>query len=300
MNAKSGNEAEQPEASCFTPEFAKSWTKWLPILEKSAAGLDQLMIDLAGLGPGDKVLDVATGAGDPALAAARAVAPDGEVLAVDFSSEMLAYARKRAAQAGLSNLAFTEMDADRLDLPADAFDAVLSRWGLMFVKDLPACLTALNRCLKPGGFLVAAVWEKPAKVPVIELGTRILHRELGLAPPQWGAGTPFSLKDERAFADLLTAAGFAAIRRENVVVVYRFPVAADYLAFRRERMAPEVKFALESLSPRERDKVWQTLEAELVPMVGADGSLVMANSAYCLAGRKPAGNEPAGNEPAGN
>jgi ubiquinone/menaquinone biosynthesis C-methylase UbiE len=278
--------AEKPETTSFTPEFAASWAKWLPLLEKGAAELDQAMLSLARLHPGAQVLDVATGVGDPALAAARAVLPDGRVLASDLSPDMLRYGRKRAKAAGLTNLDFVEMDADRLDLSESAFDAVLSRWGLMFAKDLPSCLEVLYRSLKPGGRIVAAAWEEPQAVPVIEMGARVLRRELGLPPPLWGAGTPFALSDMGAFAEMLANAGFRGIERRRISVVYEFERAADYVEFRRERLPPALMEALGKLGETEQAQLWQVLETEVGRLASADGKLRLVNAAYCLAGGK--------------
>lgn len=274
------------ETTSFTPEFAASWAKWLPLLEKGAAELDRTMILLAGIGPGARVLDLATGAGDPALAAARAILPNGQVVAGDFSPEMLDHGRRRAKEAGLVNIDFVEMDGNRLDLPASSFDAVLSRWGLMFVKDLPACLAALYRSLKPGGRIVAAAWEEPLRVPIIELGARVLRRELGLPPPVWGAGTPFALSDERAFKEMLTDAGFTDLQLKPIPVTYEFERAAHYVEFRRERLAPVLKNAVGKLNEAERKRLWQALEGEVAQLASADGKLKLVNAAYCLAGTK--------------
>jgi ubiquinone/menaquinone biosynthesis C-methylase UbiE len=87
------------------------------------------MVELAGVEPGSRVLDVAAGYGEPSLTAAAVAGPEGKVVATDISSEMLLYGRERAAAAGLENVEFVESVAAGLDFPAESFDAALSRSG---------------------------------------------------------------------------------------------------------------------------------------------------------------------------
>ena len=110
---------------------ASGWKKWSSLIDKGAAPVSEKMIELAGIQPGHRVLDVATGYGEPALTAARRVGPEGEVVATDIAAEMIAFGRERAAAAGLDNVRFIETDAASLDFPEDdpGFDAALSRWG---------------------------------------------------------------------------------------------------------------------------------------------------------------------------
>ncbi len=110
---------------------AAAWDKWFHIIEGGAQGLSDRMVALAAIGPGARVLDVASGLGEPAVAAARRAGPEGAVLATDLSPEMLGYGRKRAEKLGLDNIEFRQMDAQALELPEASFDAVLCRWGVI-------------------------------------------------------------------------------------------------------------------------------------------------------------------------
>jgi len=119
----------------------------------------------AGVGPGQRVLDLGTGAGDVALLAADLVGPTGSVLSVDLNPERVAYARHRCSRAGIAHVRFVEGDLDSLELD-EAFDAVVSRFVLRDVRDAPAVLAAAAR-LAPGGVVVAQ--EK-----VLELGVHTI------------------------------------------------------------------------------------------------------------------------------
>jgi SAM-dependent methyltransferase len=142
------------------------WRVWFDVLDAENAGfaVSRRLIQLAGIGPGDAVLDVAAGYGEPGLTAARAVAPNGLVVCTDISGEMLSYGAERAAAEGLDNVKFIECDAEELVFDEGSFDAVLSRQGLQFLPDVGGVLARLYAFLKPHGRLAAAVWGQPTTV----------------------------------------------------------------------------------------------------------------------------------------
>jgi ubiquinone/menaquinone biosynthesis C-methylase UbiE len=122
-------------------------------------------MELADIQPGQRVLDVATGGGEPAVTAAHRVGSSGHVIATDLSPQMVALGRERVAELELHNIDFREMDAEAPDLPEQSFDVILSRFGLMFLPNLQVALQRLHQLLVPDGRLVAAVWGPPQKVP---------------------------------------------------------------------------------------------------------------------------------------
>ena len=110
-------------------DSAEGWKRWWPTFERAAQRVNDRLIELSGARAGNRVLDIATGSGEPALSAARAVGPSGHVVAVDMSPGMLAIARQRIDSAGLKNVELVESDAESLVLDAHSFDAVLCRWA---------------------------------------------------------------------------------------------------------------------------------------------------------------------------
>lgn len=133
-----------------------------------SAPLSERMLDLAGIGPGKRVLDLATGRGEPAVRAARRVAPTGHVLGVDPAASMLMMARERATREGVTNLELRAVEATRLEgVPTCYFEATLIRWGLMFMDSPLAALETARHAMVPHGPLVVAVWAEPERAPFL-------------------------------------------------------------------------------------------------------------------------------------
>jgi SAM-dependent methyltransferase len=153
------------------------WRRYDEVESRLTASVSERMLDLAGLRPGMRVLDVATGRGEPALRAARRVGPEGRVLGVDLSAELLQMARERADREGLSNLELRPADAERLEgVPHAHFHAATTRWGLMYMASPVDALASTRRALLPDGVLVAALWAEPERVPYHTLPRRLLER----------------------------------------------------------------------------------------------------------------------------
>jgi SAM-dependent methyltransferase len=242
------------------------------------------MVELAAIGPGSRVLDVASGMGEPAVAAARRAGPSGSVLATDHSEEMLGHGRKRAETLGLDNIEFRPMDAQALDVPEAAFDAVLCRWGLMFLPDLDGALAGFRRCLKPGGRLAAVVWGPAGQVPSVGLGARVIHAHLGLAPPDEGAGTPFALSDVAAFERRVADAGFADVTGEWFEVSYAFDSAAQFTQFRRDLSRPLIE-RMAAFPTETQEAAWAALTEAARDFETPGGTLRLDNAAYCVSAR---------------
>ncbi len=183
------------------------------------APLSARMIELAALAPGQRVLDLATGRGEPAIAAARVVAPHGEVIGVDPAASMLAMARQRADREGLANLALRCLDAAALDeLPTASFDAVLCRWGLQYMARPAEALAGARRCLRDHGRLVVAVWCEPERVPYSSWARRLLELERPLPPVELDRPGTFYYADPSRLVRDLEGAGFDLLGSEEVEV----------------------------------------------------------------------------------
>jgi SAM-dependent methyltransferase len=218
---------------------ATAWRKWWPVFEACAQPLSDRLVELAGVEAGERVLDVATGIGEPALTAARRAGIAGSVLGVDLAPMMIAIARERereerAKQPQLAPTTFEERDAERLELPDASFDAVTCRWGVMLMRDPVAALEGMRRALVSRGRVAVAVWGAPATVPFITLTDRIAEEELGLQPLPLDAPGPMRLGRRGTLAKLLTAAGFLDVTEEYFELALEFASAEEYVDYRCE------------------------------------------------------------------
>src|SRR5437868_2751850 len=135
---------------------AEPWNRWGPLLAAWLGPATEIMLDRAGVGAGSRVLDVAAGAGDQTLVAARRVGPAGYVLATDIAPNILEFAAAAARTAGLGNVETLVLDGENLDqLDENAFDAAISRLGLIYFPDQQKALRSMRRVLKPAGKVAA-------------------------------------------------------------------------------------------------------------------------------------------------
>lgn len=161
----------------------------------------------AGVGIRDRVLDIGCGAGQTTSEAAR-IAVEGHALGVDISSEMLEVARRRAAEAGLRNVAFEQGDAQRHAFPVAGFDLCISRFGVMFFADLAAAFANIARAMRPGARLVWMVWQAQERNEWTGAIRRALAPATALSAD---AVKAFSLGDPAIATELLSTAGFVEI-----------------------------------------------------------------------------------------
>jgi enediyne biosynthesis protein CalE5 len=233
---------------------AAGWKKWWPVFERAAQHVSDRLVELAGIKPGARVLDIATGNGEPAVTAARKVGATGRVIATDQSAGMLAIARERAVALGLTNVDFYESDAESLAIQERDLDAVICRWGLMFMPDLVGTLRGLHARLVAGGKLATSVWSTPDKVPMITLGADIVRKLAGLPPPAPGALDPLRLADPSILQNALVEAGFKGVTIERLPVTFEFESPAAFTGFRADVAAP-FRALLERQVPEMRQRI---------------------------------------------
>lgn len=251
-------------------DAAAAWHRWHPTLEHWLGPATSRMLDLAEVGPGDQILDIAAGAGQQTLEAARRVGPSGCVLATDLSANLLDFAQSEAEEAGLSNVRTQVMDAEHLDLPDDSFDAVICRQGLMYIPDLHSALTSMYRVLKPGGRLAAVVFSTLDRNPFCAIPGGIIFERLQLLPPAPGQAGPFSLADPGVLERAFLHAGFRDTHVEPLEAPLRMQSAKECARFQRESFA-DMDQLMFKLEPSECDAVWQQCAESLAQFEGPEG-----------------------------
>lgn len=265
-------------------ETARDFSDAAAIASPASEIISKRLIALAHVTSGQRVLDVATGAGDPALTAAQVVGPTGEVVGIDHAPQMLEAARERAAAAGLTNVTFIEGNAQALDLTPQSFDAVLSRWGLMFFLPLVPALEGFRRVLRPGGYLAAAVWGAPQEVPIISASCAAVFEQLGRPLPPPDAPGPFNLANVDKLARSLSVAGFHDAQTESLTMSVTFPSSDVFVRFQRATNML-VKTVIEQQPEDQRAALWETVAQTGARMASLDGSITLHNRCICVSGR---------------
>jgi ubiquinone/menaquinone biosynthesis C-methylase UbiE len=233
------------------------------------APLTERMLDLAGVGVGHRLLDVAAGTGEQTLAAARRVGPTGAVLAIDIAAPMLALAAEAAAQAGLQNVETRVLDARDLDLEPESFDAAISRLGLMLLPERGRALAGIHRALKSGKKFVALVLATPDECPLIALPVGIAARRAGTPQAPFGDPGLFALGDPAVLATAYRDAGFREVAVEAVPFQRRVPSLAVAVQTVRD-LLPEISQLLMHATDAERAAAWAEIEAALRQFDGGD------------------------------
>lgn len=250
---------------------AEAWDRWGPLLGRWLGPATELMLDMAAIGPGARVLDIAAGAGEQTFAVARRVGSAGSVLATDISPAILRYAGSAARNAGLGNVETLELDGEQHDrLPEAAFDAAISRVGLIYFPDQQRALAGIRRALKPGGRFAAVVYSTPDKNAFFSIPVGIIRRRAKLPPPLPGQPGPFSLGGEGVLEEALARAGLRAVEVRKVDSPVRLPSAAECVRFERESFGA-LHQMMAGLTEAERGETWAEIETELRKFETRDG-----------------------------
>lgn len=250
---------------------ADAWHNWGPFLAQWLGAATERMFDLARVESGSRVLDVAAGAGEQSIAAARRVGPTGHVLATDIAPALLEHALVDARAAGLSNISVQELDGEQLDtLPAASFDVVISRVGLIYFPDQQRALKGMRHALKPGGRVAAVVYSTPDRNGFFSIPVKIIRERAKLPPPLPGQPGPFSLGAEGVLATAFSNAGFRDVVVQAVPSPVKLPSAAECVRFERESFGA-LHQMMSTLSDAERADVWRDIEAELRQFESAGG-----------------------------
>ena len=253
---------------------AEAWDRWSPLLARWLGAATEAMLDAARVGPGSRVLDIAAGAGEQTLAAARRAGPTGHVLATDISPTILRYAKAAAQAAGLANIETRELDGERHDLlPAASFDAAISRVGLIYFPDQQRALAGIRHALRPGGRFAAVVYSTTEKNPFFALPVGIIRRRAQLPPPLPGQPGPFSLGGEGVLAHTLEQAGFRDVKVDKVHSPLRLPTAAECVRFERESFGALLQM-MAGMDEDERAETWDEIERTLARFETSEGGFV--------------------------
>jgi enediyne biosynthesis protein CalE5 len=267
---------------------AAGWQNWWETVERGAQKVSNKLVELAEIKPGDKVLDIATGIGEPAVTAARRVKPNGKVVAIDISPQMLAIAKTRAKSLGLDDIIeFRESDGEKLDLPDSTakFDAILSRWGLMFFPNLPAALVKIREMLVTNGSLSAAVWSAPSKVPWLDLAFASVRKQINNAPgPTPMTLGPFALADVDALKQFFSQAGFRDIKTNTSQVTFEFDSPESYTKL-HQQTASRIHAMLANQTEEVKKQAWNSITEAVWQYADSHGRVNLDNEVIYIVGK---------------
>jgi SAM-dependent methyltransferase len=200
--------------------------KWKAKSAAMGRAVTEALVACARPQPGMKVLDLASGTGEPAISLASKVGPEGHVTALDLSADLLKIAEERARQRGLTNVSTRQADAHNLPFPDAGFDLVTCRFGVMFFTDTEEALRETHRVLKPGGRACFLAWG-PFEQPYWSSTMGVVHKHVGgpvLAP---GGPNMFRFAEPGSLSAALRRAGFRDVEAETRTLPWTWPGSVE-------------------------------------------------------------------------
>jgi SAM-dependent methyltransferase len=261
---------------------ARGWARQADRTHETALPISEWMLDHARPARGETVLELAAGPGDTGFMAAARIAPDGVLVCSDASNEMLEVARERAAEQGLTNVEFKQLQLEWIDMETASVDVILCRWGVMLTLDPASALRECRRVLRPGGRLALAVWDLPAANPWSTIFQAALQ-ELGhVQPAPDGGPGMFALAAPGVLAGMLAEAGFLEVEVEPVAILSRYSGVLDWVGETRDR-SRYFAGVWAQLNDQQRQELRELLAIRAAGFTAPDGSLALPGSSLAAA-----------------
>ncbi|MFV1997377.1 MAG: class I SAM-dependent methyltransferase [Acidiferrobacterales bacterium] len=259
-------------------KIAEKFDMWLPQLQDAGDAL----IERLAAQSGDRVIDIASGTGEPALTLARKMGGNIEIVGVDAAQGMVTVANQKVARQELKGISFSTMSAESLTYDDNSFDRVLCRFGVMLFEDSLAGIKEMYRVLKPGGRFAISVWNTPEKMPTLYWTFQVMAPRLPEeAHPPLAKVT--SLGGPGVFENLLKKAGFSKFEVETRVLNYQFDSFDDYWDL--VEASDILKMQYDALPDSERDAVRDEI-GQLAHDFVVDGKLVVPHEYLVAHGSK--------------
>lgn len=251
-------------------QVAPGWAEHADYVDARSADLTQIMLERVAIAPGERVLELACGAGGAGLAAASRVGPQGEVVLSDVAAEMTAIAAARAAGLGLSNVTARVLDLQEIDEPDGSYDVVICREGLMLAPDPARAAREIGRVLRPGGRVAVAVWGPRERNPWLAVMFDAITAQLGCPVPPTGIPGPFSLEDADKLAALMAGVGLAGVTVTEVEMPLHESSFEKWWSSRCDLAGPLTKI-LASVPAEVQGAIRDRARAAVAPYATTDG-----------------------------
>ena len=246
-------------------ESAPYWDKHREIIREMFQPITQALIEDAKITASQDVLDVATGPGEPALSLSKLVGPEGKIIGVDAAPEMVEAARREAKRRGFQNANFDVALAGDLPLPENTFDAVVSRFGVMFFPSPIEGVREMLRVLKPGGRVAIAVWHFAEKNPFHYSVSQVVERYVASPAPVPDSPDPFRFAEPGKLLTIVSSAGAAATSERLLRFTIRAQISVEDFWALRSEMSEKLRAKLATLSKEQMAK----LKREVLEALGA-------------------------------
>jgi ubiquinone/menaquinone biosynthesis C-methylase UbiE len=269
-------------------ETASYWTKHHDTIRTMFLPLTRALIEQARIAPGQSVIDVAGGSGEPSLTIAPAVGPLGFVMCTDAIAEMVAVAEREALDLGLKNVKFRQCTADSLPFANDLFDVAVSRLGVMFFPDPLAAVREMLRVIKPQGRIAFAVWGKSDLNPYACVVTGVLSRYVPPAPVTPDAPDAFRFAEPGKLAGILEKAGAIDVAESVVKFDIAAPLSPEEFWTMRSEISETLREKLKTLSSEDKRRLADEVQ-EAVREFFPDGQMRFPAQMIIVSGAKPSG-----------
>ena len=279
-----GSEEEARQWRSHYDEAALYWGNWAEQLAEQQDRVNLGLLMAARVKPGARLLDLASGAGEPAMTASRLVGSEGRVTATDLSAPMVAALSARVARHGLTNVLCQKADMEALPFADASFDAVTCRYGLMYATDPARTVAEAVRVLRAGGRLAFMVWGPEANNSLLFHGLRAANEFLGQPLAEEGFMIPTRFAQPGLVAGLLAAAGLDDRHEQEIQVEPKIKVGVPFWLPLLEMNATEV---WKVLPPEQQRRVHQVITQAYEPLRSGD-HYVLKTHMRIISGARPA------------
>ena len=241
-------------------ESAPFWRKHAATVRKLFEPITVALLEAAAIERAESVLDVAGGAGEPSLTIANALHVKGTVVFSDGVREMVLTARNEADRLGLTNLHFTQCVGEALPFQSHAFDAVVSRLGVMLFSEPAASIREMVRVLKPNGRMALAVWHTQISNPFFYVAASVLARYVESPPEDHDAPGAFRFAEPGKLDGLLMAAGAIDVNSSLLKFTIEAAITPRQFWQLRSELSETLRGKLATLSQAQLDSISNEVE----------------------------------------
>jgi ubiquinone/menaquinone biosynthesis C-methylase UbiE len=267
-------------------ETAAYWAKHHHTIRTMFAPLTRALIEQTGIIPGQSVLDVAGGAGEPSLTIAQTVGPQGSVMCTDPVAEMVEVAEGEAVSRGLKNVQFRQCTGDSLPFADDSFDVVVSRLGVMFFPDPLAGLREMLRVTKPEGRLGLAVWAKSELNPFTYVVMQVVNRHVEIPQVDPDAPGAFRFAEPGKLARIVKDAGANEVSERVIKFDIAAPLSPQEFWTMRSELSEILREKLMNLSPEQKGQIGEEVQ-QAVREFFPNGHMKFPAQMIIVTGKKP-------------